>query len=317
MKRPPSSPKIGKIGTGALASGFSAMRGDRAAQLVPQARLAGPIPWVIAIMIALTVIAAAGGMALSNLAENARSELAGGATVQIVEALPQERDRQARAALALLAQHPAVATVRRVPDAELERLLEPWLGVGADQEAVPIPALIDLSLRTQASEDQLDSMRRLVAEAAPAARIDAQSDWLKPVFAAISSLQWLAVMLIILLGLTSVAAVWLAARSALGTNRDTIEVVHLLGGTDSQIAQIFQRSVGFDATLGGTVGLAFGVAAILVLGHQFAGLDSGMVAGGGLSWINWLMLAAIPIAGVMIAMLTARLTVIRTLRRML
>ncbi len=293
------------------------MRGDHAAQLVPQARLAGPMPWVIAIMVALTVIAAAGGLALNNLAQSARSELSGGATVQIVEALPQERDRQARAALAMLAGHPAVDSVRRVPDAELERLLEPWLGVGADKEAVPIPALIDLQMRTEATEAQLDSMRRMLADQAPAARIDAQSAWLRPVFSAISSLQWLALALVILLGLTSAAAVWLAARSALGTNRNTIEVVHLLGGTDSQIAQIFQRSVGFDATLGGTVGLALGLVAVLVLGQQFAGLDSGMVAGGGLTWVNWLMLAAIPVAGVITAMLTARLTVIGALRRML
>lgn len=297
--------------------GFSLFRGDRAAQLVPQARLAGPIPWVIAIMVTLTVIAAAGGLALNNMAEGARNELSGGATVQIIEAGPVERNRQAEAAEQLLVQHPAVVSVRRVPDAELERLLEPWLGVGADKNAVPIPALIDLRLRTEANEVQLGSMRRLLAAQAPAARIDAQSAWLKPVFSAISSLQWLALVLVILLGLTSSAAVWLAARSALGTNRDTIEVIHLLGGTDSQIAQIFQRSVGFDATLGGTTGLALGLAAVLVLGQQFSALDSGMVAGGGLSGINWLMLAAIPVAGVIIAILTARLTIMSALRRML
>lgn len=297
--------------------GLSPFGGESAAQLVPQARLAGPMPWVIAIMVALTVIAAAGGLALNNLAEGARSELAGGATVQIVEASSVERSRQAQAAQALLEQHPAVASARRVPDAELERLLEPWLGVGADKEAVPIPALIDLQLRTEASADQLDSMRRLLEDQAPAARIDAQSSWLTPVFSAISSLQWLALALVILLGLTSAAAVWLAARSALGTNRNTIEVVHLLGGTDGQIAQIFQRSIGFDATLGGAAGLTMGLVAVLVLGQQFAGLDSGMVAGGGLSWINWLTLAAIPVAGVLIAMLTARVTVLGALRRML
>lgn len=297
--------------------GLSPFGGESAAQLVPQARLAGPMPWVIAIMVALTVIAAAGGLALNNLAEGARSELAGGATVQIVEASSVERSRQAQAAQALLEQHPAVASARRVPDAELERLLEPWLGVGADKEAVPIPALIDLQLRTEASADQLDSMRRLLEDQAPAARIDAQSSWLTPVFSAISSLQWLALALVILLGLTSAAAVWLAARSALGTNRNTIEVVHLLGGTDGQIAQIFQRSIGFDATLGGAAGLAMGLVAVLVLGQQFAGLDSGMVAGGELSWINWLTLAAIPVAGVLIAMLTARVTVLGALRRML
>ena len=113
------------------------------------------------------------------------------------------------------------------------------------------------------------------------------------------------------------AAVWLAARSALGSNRETIEIVHLLGGTDRQIARIFQRSIGIDALLGGLAGLALGLAAIVVLGRQFAGLGSGMVAGGALGPLDWALLAAIPVTGVALAILTARLTVLAALRRIL
>jgi cell division transport system permease protein len=42
-----------------------------------------------------------------------------------------------------------------------------------------------------------------------------------------------------------------------------------------------------------------------------------MIAGGGLGWHDWLAIAAIPLVGVVIAMLTARLTVLSALRRML
>ncbi|GGE05508.1 cell division protein FtsX [Tsuneonella deserti] len=283
---------------------------------MPHARLAGPMPWVIAIMVALTVIAGAGGLALSNLAGTARSELSGAATVQIVEPLVSERDRQTRAAERVLSGLPDVAGLRVVPKEELDALLDPWLG-GGEEQAVPVPALIDIELRGPATSARLAALRRAVAPVAPAARIDAQSTWLGPVFAAIASLQWLAVALVVLLALTSAAAVWLAARSALGTNRDTIEIVHLLGGSDAQIARIFQRSVGFDATAGGLVGLALGAAAVLVLGRQFAALGSGMIAGGGLAPTDWLLIAAIPLAGVVIAIVTARLTVLGTLRRML
>ncbi|WP_245228760.1 cell division protein [Pontixanthobacter sp. CEM42] len=299
------------------ARGLKPFRGERAAQLVPHARLAGPMPWVIAIMVTLTVIAAAGGLALNNVASSARAELAGGATVQIVEASTEDRNRQAVAAEALLAEHPAVASTRRVPDEELDALLEPWLGVGTDNEAVPVPALIDVRLRQDATEETLGTLRGILEGAAPSARIDAQSSWLAPVFSTISSLQWLAGMLVIMLGLTSAAAVWLAARSALGTNQDTIEVVHLLGGTDTQIARIFERSIGFDATLGGAVGLALGLGAVLFLGQEFTALGSGMMSGGGLSALDWILIAFIPFVGVAIAMLTARITVVSVLRQML
>ena len=66
-------------------------RGRRAAKLVPRTRGSGPMPWVIAIMIALTVMAAAAGLALGNLADRARADLSGGLTVQIVESNTQLR----------------------------------------------------------------------------------------------------------------------------------------------------------------------------------------------------------------------------------
>ena len=204
-----------------------------------------------------------------------------------------------------------------MPESELEALLEPWLGVGATDATVPIPALIDVRLRGAADGAAIARLQARLAEVAPAARIDAQSSWLQPVFGAIASLQWLAIALVALLAVTSSAAVWLAARSALGGNRDTIEIVHLLGGTDGQIARIFQRSIGYDAVLGGAAGLALGVVAVTLLGRQFAALGSGMVAGGGLGPPDWLALAAIPLAGVVIALATARLTVLAALRRIL
>jgi cell division transport system permease protein len=151
----------------------------------------------------------------------------------------------------------------------------------------------------------------------PAAQVDAQSSWLQPVFSAIASLQWLALGLVILLAATSAAAVWLAARSALGANRETIEVIHLLGATDGQIARLFERSIGLDAAIGGLAGLALGGGALWLLGGQFARLGSGMVAGGTLGPVDWVLLAAIPAAGVLLAMVTARLTVLGALRRML
>ncbi len=306
------------MGLGPIIRRGSPRFGSESARMLPQTRIAGPMPWVMAIMIALTVMAAAAGLALSNVAANARDEIAGGITVQVVEGAPASRERQARRAVSFLSARDDVASVRRVPDEELARLLEPWLGEAAsDVDAVPTPALIDVRLEGPLSAPRLRELRSELLEQVPAARLDAQAGWLGPVFDALRSLQYLAIGLVVLLAATSVAAVWLAARSALGSNRDTIEVIHHLGGTDGQIARIFQRSIGIDAALGGVAGLLLGIGAIFVLGQQFAELGSGLVAGGALGWRDWLAIAAVPLAGVLLAVLTARFTVIAALRRML
>ncbi|MEL7729243.1 cell division protein [Citromicrobium bathyomarinum] len=298
-------------------AGQSSFDGDKARALIPQARLAGPMPWVLAIMVALTVLAAGAGLALGNIVGDARSELAGGATVQILDADPNTRAEQATAAQEALRTMDIVAESRLIPQDELDALLEPWLGGSGDAETVPVPALIDVRLEGKADEEALAALRTRIADVAPDARVDAQSSWLQPVFAALSSLQYLALALVVLLAVTSAAAVFLAARSALGNNRETIAIVHLLGGTDGQIAQLFQRAILFDSILGGIVGLILGLTAVLGLGYQFAALDSGMVASAGLDWLDWILIALIPIFGVALAVVTARFTVLAAVRKML
>ena len=310
MKKPPA------IGN-AAERGATPLKGRRAAHLLPQTRLGGPMPWVIAIMVALIVLAAGGGLSLDNLADRARGELAGSATVQIVEADPAARDAQAQAAAAILLRDPDVAGLVVVPRETVAELLAPWLGSADPEDAIPLPALIDLRLKTDANAATLARLADAIAAPAPAARIDAQGAWLAPVLGALSALQWMALGLIALMAFTGAAAVWLAARNALGTNRDTIEIVHLLGGSDQQIARIFQRSIMADALAGGALGLILGLFAMWLMATQFAALDSGLVSGGELETSDWLVLALVPAGAVALAVVTARYTVLASLRKML
>ncbi|MEM6266048.1 MAG: cell division protein, partial [Pseudomonadota bacterium] len=105
-------------------------------------------------------------------------------------------------------------------------------------------------------------------------------------------------------------------RSAFTNHQETVEIIHLLGGTEAQITRVFQRSVMRDAAFGGLVGLFLGLAAVWLLGQQFAALDSGMISGGGLGWLDWLIIAAIPVLGVLLALVTARITIAIALRSM-
>jgi len=293
------------------------LTGPASARLLPQTRFGGPIPWVIAILIALVVIAAAGGLSLRNLADNARADLSDAVTVQIIEANPERRLTEAQAAANTLANHPLVTSVRIVPEEELVELLEPWLGAAAASEDVPIPALIDIELSRRATAEEIAQLQSALDSVVEGAKVDAQSEWLRPVYNALAALQYLALALIALIGFATAGAVWLTARSAFSNHRETVEVIHLLGGTDTQITRIFQRAVLRDAAFGALIGLLLGLGAVWLLGQQFAALDSGMIGGGGLGWTDWLVIAAIPVGGVLLALITGRITIGFALRSML
>ena len=318
INRPPAISRALAARLGGTGAGLP---GRQESQLVPQTRLSGPMPWVIAIMVLLTAIAAAAGLALGNLTAQASADLSGGITVQVVNASPAARARQANDALAVLRESPGVSAVRLVPAAEVDALLEPWLGSRSDDpaaaDALPVPALIDARLRGPADAPAIARLQQRLSGVAPDARVDAQAGWLEPVFGAIAALRWLALALIALLALTMAAAVLLAARTALNSHRETIEIVHLLGGTDGQIARIFQRSAGVDAAAGGALGLVLAVAVVWLIGDRFAALGSGLAGAATLGWGDWLVLALVPLAGVALAMLTARAAVLRALRQML
>ncbi len=311
MNTPPPMPEAGEE------EAFADSRGHSAARLLPPTRFAGPIPWVIAILIALVVIAAAGGLALRNLATSAQADLSAAVTVQVIEANPDLRAARGAAAVRVLTAMDGVQAVRLVPEAELAALLEPWLGEGATSGDVPIPALIDVELTRSADPAEVARIEAALAQNVPGARVDAQSDWLRPVYGALAALQWLALGLITLVALATAAAVWLAARNAFAGARDTVEIIHLLGATDRQISAVFLRTVLYEAAFGAAVGTALGVAAVWLLGQQFAALDSGMAGGGGLAFKDWLVIAAVPLAGVLIALLTARITIALALKDML
>lgn len=286
-------------------------------RLIPEGRLSGPMPWVVAIMIFLTVLAAAAGLAVRSAAQDINADLAGRVTVQIIEANPDLRAGQYAAAVNLLRDAPGIARVDPVPDAEIEELMAPWLGGDAGDADIPLPSLIDLDLAGRADAAELERIRALLADAAPSARVDANANWLGPVFDLLSTLQWLALGLVLLLALATTAAVVLSARSALKGHQDTIEIVHLLGSTDKQVARLFQRRIALDALLGGLVGLVLAVLVILLIAAQVRQLGSGLVEAAMLGWTGWLLLALIPVAGMLLAFWTARLTIMRALGRAL
>ncbi len=275
-------------------------------RLLPGGRLQGPTPYVIAIMMFVMVVIAAAGLALANAAGTVSHGVENRFSVQIA-------DGAAKTPLAIraLAGAPGVAAVRPVPETEMRKTLERWLGPAGAQADLPLPALIDVDLKPGASPKQVAAR---VERAAPGARFVAHSEMLAPLLRAIRSLTWLAFALVLLIALATAAAVVLAARGALDTNKPTIDVMHGIGATDTQVARLFQRRIATDSLTGGLAGAGLaGIVLLLVAGGRAVWMED--FAGGPLLTIgDILFLIALPLIGTLVATLVARQAVLRALR---
>ena len=290
---------------------------DHERRLIPEGRVSDSMPWVIAIMTFLTILAAAAGLVMINASAQGGADLARQVTVQIIEPDPTARFAQRDAVAAALSREPGIEDVVPVPDARVRELLAPWLGDDVIDADIPVPSLIDIVLNTPADEAKLNALSQRIKRLAPAARLESQASWMAPFFSLMNSLLLLTGGILVLLLLATAAAVMLAIRSSLNTHRETIEIMHMMGGTDLQAARLFQRRMGLDALLGGVVGFVLAAAVIWLLSLQFNAAGTGLLTGAAMPWFGWVILALIPLAVMGLAMLIARHTVVSALKKIL
>ena len=287
--------------------GFHPGTPDR--RLLDEGRHTRAMRWIMAIMVFLTVLAGALGLGMFGATAQLDRQLAGRLTVQIVEPDAARRDAQAAALVDALARLPGVARAAEVDRAHLAALLEPWLGDAGLDPDLPMPAMIDVEVRGAGVAAVEQAARRI----APGARIDRHAQWLSPVRSFMTTMSWLALGLMLLIAGATAAVVLLAARSGLDTHRDTIEVLHMLGSTDIQVARLFQRRIAFDTLAGGLIGAAAAAAVAWLLQARVRALGSELLGGASLAPHHWLLLLLVPLAFALLAALGARLTVLRAL----
>ena len=270
--------------------------------------------WVMAIMLFLTMLAAALGLGTASAARLLDRQLVGRLTVQIVDGDPVRRDAAAARILAAVRRLPDVKRATPVDRAELTRLLSPWLGNDGADPQLPVPAMIDVDLASDSGTARVAAVVRAIS---PAARVDRHESWMSPVSGFMASLTWLALALVLLMAGATAAVVVLAARAGLEAHRPTIEVMHMLGSTDLQVARLFQRRIALDAMAGGVVGGIAALGVVAIIGLRLSLLGSELLSGAMLSATDWVALAALPVGFVLLATVSARVTIVRALRRTL
>jgi cell division transport system permease protein len=277
-------------------------------RLLDTGRLRGPTPWVIAIMSFSIVIIAATGLALAHTGSVLTQAIAARYSIQVPGAGDKLDD-----ILTAVRSAPGVSSAQAVPEQDMRKTLERWLGQEAQSEDLPVPALVNFDA---GQGSNLAAIQQRVAAIAPGARISAHKATLAPLLRSLSVLQWVAFGLVVLLSGAAAAAVVLAARGALDTHRFTIEVMHGIGATDLQLTHLFQRRIAIDAFIGSVAGA--GAAALVLIFFATGATFAGELTGGSLlSAGDVLVLVLLPLALTMLATWVARTAVLAALRQTL
>ena len=283
------------------------------------------LPWIIGVMVYLASLSLAAAMVLSSAISGWSSQLAGTVTVQILPAAADGKragkalDAKVAKAVELLRATPGIARAEPLAPDRVAALLTPWLGpdlgaTGVEGE-LPLPRLIDVTLGDRAAVDLVDLTRRL-REIAPEVEVDDHGRWFEELISLVHSIEALSVVIVALSGAAAITTVVFATRAGLAVHGHVIEVLHLVGARDSYIARQFQQRALSLGLMGAAVGLALAAITIFAIGHFVGRVQLFGLPNVEMTALQWIILVALAPAAALIAMVTARITVIRALARM-
>ncbi|MFA7431643.1 MAG: FtsX-like permease family protein [Rhodospirillaceae bacterium] len=278
------------------------------------------LPWLVAVMVFLAALALTGVMGLDGLLDRWSRDASGTLTIQVPAATGANAETETEArlerAVRLLESDPQVAKATAVSRERLAEMLEPWLGSAELMEALPVPRLIDVTVSSGMSPD-LDALTGRLRAVAPGAAIDDHRVWLARLIRLAEGLRMLAWAVIGLVAVATAAMVIHATSTTLAVHRPHIEVLHLIGATDSYIARQFARRAFALAVLGGIGGLAMAAPVLWVIGGLVQRLEGGLIPEITIGVGQWLVLLLLPPVAGVLSNVTARRTVRRTLTRLL
>lgn len=277
---------------------------------------------LIALMTVLAMLGLAASFALSAMTDRWSSGLENRMTVEI----PAEGEDGALIPAAtvksmtdktvdMLRSHPAIADAEAMTEKDVQDLIAPFLGNNLAMDNIPLPGIISVRVQEGATID-IPALERRLHTIAAQGRIDTHESWLQDVVRFTGALQFAAALLTLIIGATTLVAVAGGVRSKMAVHKDELELLHLMGASDSYIARQLERHTLFLAFQGGVIGLALGSALLWLIGYVSGEMGVTLLPDFSLDGTQKALLAALPVFIALLAMGTARTTVLRTLSEM-
>lgn len=274
------------------------------------------VAWTVGVMTYLTVLTLVLVFALSDIQHYWQQGLTGRMTVEIPfnknnPVTDDMRDHITKE----LNRLPGV-TAKFLSQEDIATLIGPWLGEGAALAELPLPTLIDITREDNERAASIQKIEKTVKATIPSATLDTHQEWLADLMRLAKACRMILVCISLILAITSALTVAATAKTRLALHKDEVDLLHLIGATDSYIATQFQRQAFRLATEGAAAGLAVGLVTLGVISLIKGQLGTSLLPGVNLSWLEWASLLASPLIAGVIAMIASRFAVLKALKEM-
>ncbi|MCP4933776.1 MAG: hypothetical protein GY927_06110 [bacterium] len=292
-------------------------------QIVPQSSVSGrALTAVISIMSFLACLTAGMVYMVNQSADAWYNDIASEVTVQVAPREGLDMDKQVTLVASILRRQVGISRVRPLSLGESSALLEPWLGANNSMLGLPVPRLIAIEIDRNRPPDLSRVRQNLSVRFQDGVLLDDHRHWQSQIRSLTRSVAVAGLGILVLVATATIAVIVSAARSAMASNHEIVEVLHFVGAQRKFIASEFERhflALGIRSGLLGALaaGLMFFFApfAIQILGggSVTASEIKQLVGSAQLDFFGYILLGFIVVAVAGICMFTSSYWVDRIL----
>lgn len=271
--------------------------------------------WIFAFIIYLTILSLTTLLVFENALNRWNSNDTLSLTIQLMPVQDVEFEEQIDKVKNILEEFDGIKDIYILSTLENLALIKPWIETQMIPSDVPLPRLIDVQFKDGSGLSAKTLTLKLNNSISNFHVIDSKQ-LINNVMDTNQSIRLLAVAFVILISLTAVVSVFFCTRLGFSIHKNVIELLHLIGARDSYLAAQFQRQAIILGLRGSILGCTFSVATLYGTWHVVTHLNASVFPSNLLPYWKWLMLTVVPIITIIIAGITARLTVVKELKKM-
>jgi cell division transport system permease protein len=269
------------------------------------------LPWIVAFMVCLTGLMLAASLSLGTVMQHLSGNYLNSFTIQIPASAAEKLE--ADSILGLIRDNDWVADAQEISRSEMQALIEPWLGSDEGVENLPLPMLIEVHIREGASVD-IPALEKRIRQLAPGSEIDDYQQWMAKFSQFSLGVQYTVFALAVMIILTTLAIVVLAAKTALRLHQQTVEVLYTIGAQDSYIAAQFQRNAMWLVFRGALMG-TLAAAALFWASQGITTLDAPLLPVFDFTLAHAVLFAILPVLTATAALFSTRFAVLALLKQ--
>jgi cell division transport system permease protein len=292
------------------------------APIVPPGSVTGrSLVMVIAIMAFLASLTAGAVYMINQSANDWLRDVSSEITIQVTpEANQDATEARAQEVVKFVTGQIGVRNVSLLSLDQSAELVEPWLGQVSAVKDLPLPRLIAVQVERDNPPD-LSTLKAVLTKKFPSAALDDHRGWQQQIRRVTGSLALGGLAVIVLMGAATVAIIVSAARSAIASNREIVEVLNFVGAEERFIARQFERhflKLGIRAGIVGAVAAGMVFMSLPIITEFLSGAATNaeirrLVGTGRLDMLGYASLLIVVFAIAMICLLTSRYGVRRIL----